>query len=373
MITDSLSTPTLIIDPARCRANARTMLAKAQKHGMRLRPHFKTHQSLEVGRWLREEGVAHATVSSITMARYFALEWEDITVAFPFNMHEMEQVKALANQITLGLTVENPEALQVLAEQLEKPVRIWVKVDAGYHRTGVPVQDLEMIRSLLRTAQAHEHMTPAGVIIHGGHSYDVHTHEAIEAIHLATLGGIALLRQALSVEFPGLEYSLGDTPACSTQNHFAGATEMRPGNFIFYDVMQHYIGSNALDQISVCMACPVVAKHPERNQVVVYGGGVHFSKDSTIDHTVPGGRKVMGLPVSFTEDGWGPVWNDSWVLKLSQEHGILQVPTDRLNQIAIGDWIGILPVHSCLTADLMGHYKTLDGEPVDHLREHRFV
>ncbi|HAA11370.1 MAG TPA: hypothetical protein DCE41_06555 [Cytophagales bacterium] len=81
----------------------------------------------------------------------------------------------------------------------------------------------------------------------------------------------------------------------------------------------------------------------------------------------------MGLPVSFTEDGWGPVWNDSWVLKLSQEHGILQVPTDRLNQIAIGDWIGILPVHSCLTADLMGHYKTLDGEPVDHLREHRFV
>ncbi|MEL6536712.1 MAG: alanine racemase, partial [Bacteroidota bacterium] len=82
MITDTLSTPTLLIDEARVRANARRMLAKAQKHGLRLRPHFKTHQSLEVGRWLREEGVQHATVSSLTMARYFAPEWNDITVAF---------------------------------------------------------------------------------------------------------------------------------------------------------------------------------------------------------------------------------------------------------------------------------------------------
>ena len=41
--------------------------------------------------------------------------------------------------------------------------------------------------------------------------------------------------------------------------------------------------SNSVEQIAVAMACPVVAVHKERNEVVIYGGGIHFSKERLED------------------------------------------------------------------------------------------
>ena len=368
MITDSLTVPTLLVDEERCRANVGRMVAKAEQHGLRLRPHFKTHQSLTVGRWLREEGVSHATVSSLRMAKYFAPEWPDITVAFPFNIHELETAKSLADTNKLGLTVENEVALRVIEKKIADPVRVWVKVDTGYHRTGVPASDIARIKSLLQRVAEHPHHIPAGVLIHAGHTYDVHGVSAVAQIHAETMAAVATLREALLPDFPDLDFSIGDTPSCSLMDNFEGATEIRPGNFVVYDVMQHFIGSNALEDIAVCMASPVVAKHPERNHVVVYGGGVHFSKDATQDLL---GNKVLGLPVLLTEDGWGAPIPEGRVVKLSQEHGIIYLPDAAFEQVKIGGWLGVLPVHSCLTADLMGSYLSLDGKLVDHLMAHR--
>ncbi|MCK5222536.1 MAG: alanine racemase, partial [Candidatus Aminicenantes bacterium] len=64
--------PTLILDSAKCRKNIRSMLKKAAESEASFRPHFKTHNSREIGRWFREEGVDKITVSSVKMAGYFA-------------------------------------------------------------------------------------------------------------------------------------------------------------------------------------------------------------------------------------------------------------------------------------------------------------
>ena len=52
-----LNAPALLIDEGRARANIRAMAAKADRAGAALRPHFKTHQSLAVGRWFAEASV----------------------------------------------------------------------------------------------------------------------------------------------------------------------------------------------------------------------------------------------------------------------------------------------------------------------------
>ena len=83
-----ITTPTLILDETKCKQNIANMYHKSQKHGVLLRPHFKTHQSLQVGRWFKEAGVSKIIVSSLQMASYFAPEWNDITVAFPVNVLE---------------------------------------------------------------------------------------------------------------------------------------------------------------------------------------------------------------------------------------------------------------------------------------------
>ena len=76
--------PTLLIDKAKCKANIKRMALKARQNDIEFRPHLKTHQSLEIGDWFRQEGVTKITVSSVAMAKYFAQDgWKDITIAFP--------------------------------------------------------------------------------------------------------------------------------------------------------------------------------------------------------------------------------------------------------------------------------------------------
>ena len=102
----TLTEPTLLLDKQKCIRNIQRMVEKAKKNNVVFRPHFKTHQSHEVGRWFRNEGVTRITVSSLTMAEYFAQDgWKDITVAIPVNVHEKERINRLASTITLNLLV----------------------------------------------------------------------------------------------------------------------------------------------------------------------------------------------------------------------------------------------------------------------------
>ena len=64
--------PTLLLDKIRCVNNIKAMKAKADTNKVILRPHFKTHQSHEVARWFRAEGVDKCAVSTLDMALYFA-------------------------------------------------------------------------------------------------------------------------------------------------------------------------------------------------------------------------------------------------------------------------------------------------------------
>ena len=61
------------------------MIDVFNKNNLFLRPHFKTHQSTEIGKWFKQKGLLNY-VSSISMAEYFSNEWNDITIAFPINI-----------------------------------------------------------------------------------------------------------------------------------------------------------------------------------------------------------------------------------------------------------------------------------------------
>src|SRR6476620_10300974 len=88
-----ITRPTLLLDEARCRRNIERMASKARRSNVRFRPHFKTHQSAQIGEWFREAGVNAITVSSVKMAEYFASHgWDDITIAFPANWREIEAI-----------------------------------------------------------------------------------------------------------------------------------------------------------------------------------------------------------------------------------------------------------------------------------------
>jgi D-serine deaminase-like pyridoxal phosphate-dependent protein len=132
--------------------------------------------------------------------------------------------------------------------------------------------------------------------------------------------------------------------------------------------MQLNIGVCNEEDISVALAAPVVAKHKDRNEIIVYGGAVHLSKDFIIDKN---GNKVFGYLVQFNKNGWGKIISGAYVKGLSQEHGIIKVNenADYFMRKKVGDIIGILPVHSCLTADLMGKYQTFSDKVITMMKK----
>jgi len=152
----------------------------------------------------------------------------------------------------------------------------------------------------------------------------------------------------------------------SLTDNFAGIDEIRPGNFVFYDLMQQAIGVCQYKDIAVALACPVIAVHPDRLEVVIYGGAIHLSKDYIKDEN---GKQVFGKIVWLTEDGWSEPVAETFVKSLSQEHGIIKTSKNNFEEFQPGKFIGILPVHSCLTTNLTASLLTTDGERIETIRK----
>ena len=360
---NQIQRPTLLLDKAKCLKNIDAMLARAKAADTALCPHFKTPQSRQIGEWFRERGVDKITVSSLEMAEYFAAaDWRDITVAFPLNIREMERVNDLASRIQLNLLIESTEVVEALDKGLKHAVHVFIKIDLGTNRSGVAADNFEEIDTLLDLIGKAKLLTFSGFLAHAGHSYAARGEAEIMQVQFSSLELMNRLKSRYSATYPNLELSLGDTPCCSVAKEWPGIDELRPGNFAFYDLMQWQIGACSLNDIAVALAAPVVAKHPERNEIVLYGGGVHLSKD----RLELAGKTIYGLVAKLTDKGWELPIATNYLRSVSQEHGIAVVSADFMAEIQVGDLLAILPVHSCMTADLMGSFMDFDGQKYDH-------
>jgi len=354
--------PTLVIDKEICQRNIERMVQRAKEHHLLFRPHFKTHQSAEIGEWVREFGVRAITVSSVRMAEYFTVAgWKDITIAFPMNLLEFNNIKRLASNISLNLTIENKETAELLTKKMEAPVGIYIKVDTGYNRTGIGVSKTGKIDAILEVIAHNKNLHFKGFLTHNGQTYNALSTNEIFSAHYEALLKLKTLKQHYKPVFPEVQVTIGDTPSCSIATNFNGVDEIRPGNFVFYDLMQMNLGVCSFGDIAVRLICPVVARHPSRNEVVIYGGAIHLSKESlqNVDGKNSFGRIVI------TKNGDKKLLSErNYVARLSQEHGILKISQKNIDSFAIGDLVEIIPVHSCLTANLSRNYITADGEEI---------
>jgi D-serine deaminase-like pyridoxal phosphate-dependent protein len=357
---DSIISPTLILNKERCLKNIRQMAEKAKEANACFRPHFKTHQSAIVGEWFRPFGVSAITVSSVSMAKYFSKNgWKDITIAFPVNIREIHAINDLAKSIHLELLAESVDSIRFLGENLKAQVGIWLKADVGANRTGIPVDDHHSFLSLAREINSIKKSDFKGILTHAGQTYHSDSVEGVKQIYRDATAKLQSLRESLHrAGFKEVKISWGDTPSCSLVEDLRGVNEIRPGNFVLYDYSQLHIGSGQEDNIAAAVACPVVAIHPDREEIVIHGGAIHLSKESLERNNMCTYGQVA-LPATT---GWGKLLPGGYVKSLSQEHGILSLPKKNLADIHIGDLVVIVPIHSCLTVNLFKRFITLDGE-----------
>ena len=345
---NTIQHPTLLIDKQKCLHNIRRMKSKADANNLVFRPHFKTHQSGIIGELFKKEGVEAITVSSVQMALQFIYSgWKNISIAIPFNLRETSVINLISQDVNINLLVDSIESIEHLCLHLKRKVGLFIKIDNGYHRTGLAYDDFDLIDKIIFITTGDEHLNFKGFLTHAGNTYDAKDKAEVLEIFEDNKSKLLYLKEKYKDLKPIISY--GDTPSCSIAEDFEGIDEIRPGNFVYYDLMQYELGSCSIEDIAVAVACPVISKNTERQEIVLYGGAVHLSKE----HLKKGDQNNYGLIVPVFTQAWGEPFEDTFIFNISQEHGVISTSKKIFNEINIGDLLGVLPVHSCLAANLM--------------------
>ena len=152
-----LPTPYIHVIQAIVLCNLKRLSDYTARHGLKLRPHAKTHKSLDVARWQLQHGAAGLTVAKPAEAEVFAEICDDLLLAYPVvDDSRATRVAKLANRLDMKVAVDSEIAVMALstaAVAAGATIGILVDLDVGLHRTGVqsPQAALELARKVERT------------------------------------------------------------------------------------------------------------------------------------------------------------------------------------------------------------------------------
>lgn len=359
-----LPTPSFIVDLDLVENNCRRMREKAAASDVVLRPHVKTHKTIEGARLQLGAETGPITVSTLAEAEFFAdAGFSDITYAVPIVPDKLDRVLRLQRRLkALHLLVDHQDAVSALdqfATSHATPLSVFIKVDCGYHRAGVDPESQRAIE-LARRIERSTSLALSGLLTHAGHSYHATGPAEIRAVAAEERRALAVLTERLEAKglSPGIR-SLGSTPTASVAEHFEGADEVRPGNYIFFDAFQASIGSCAWTDCAATVLASVISTQPEHRQILTDAGALALSKDPGATH-IEGAQPSYGVVV----DG-GRILPRMRLTRLSQEHGQIETDSESAaGEMRIGDKIRIIMNHSCLTAAMFDRYHVVRGDQV---------
>lgn len=363
---DALPTPSLLLDLDVLEANLRRMQTLADRNRVRLRPHVKTHKCIEIARRQAALGARGLTVSTFHEAKAFlAAGFDDLTWALPNPLSRLDELLALPEQATLRVLVDDLEAAKMIEARAQKSGRrlhIFIKIDCGYHRAGIDPRSEDALR-LAELLARSKTLAFDGILTHAGHSYHAKTQGEVRAIARQELE--VMLEFKARAEQHGLpvqEISIGSTPTLANATELPGATELRPGNYVFFDYTQVALGSCTLADCALTVLASVISHQKNADWFVTDAGALSLSKDTGPDHL--SGPNSMGLV--FADYASRTLATDVGFEQLSQEHGLVRAgsPEALRGRYPVGARVRVLEMHSCLTAASFDAYQVVRGDRV---------
>ena len=303
------------------------------------------------------EGCEGITVSTMAEARFFGeAGFRDITYAVPLAPARAQEALTLARSLDrLNLIVDDTvavDAIEATAREQGLRASVLMKVDCGYHRAGVDPEGSAAVALARRLADCRW-IDFVGVLTHAGHAYGCRNVEGVQEVaeqERAVTVGCAERLRAEGIEVK--EVSVGSTPTMSVAKRMGGVTEVRAGNYVFYDAFQAALGSCTASDPAFTVLATVIGRYPHRGAVVLDAGALALSKDL-------GARQVdpdAGFGVLMPPDQ-SRAWKHLRLYALSQEHGHVAMRGDLGDvDLRVGDKVRIVPNHSCLSAALFDRY-----------------
>jgi D-serine deaminase-like pyridoxal phosphate-dependent protein len=349
-----VATPAVLIDERRMRANVERMQSLADRHGLSLRPHVKTHKSLELARIQSDAGAFGFTASKPAEAEVFLRGGVgSLTVAYPLlDVETIGQLLDAAGGADLRLVVDSAEgiaAASAAARRRSARLPVFIEIDVGLRRCGV-TPTASLLCPLARAVDRDPGLTLAGILSHAGHAYAAPGLDAVRAIATDELALVRHARQLIEHDGIAVEtVSIGATPTVLASAAFDGVDEIRPGNYIFLDAMQVALGVARREEVALSVLTTIVARNDE--YYIVDAG----SKTLSSDKGAHGSEGVRGFGEAYEasdEDSIRRAFGEApqyAVARLSEEHGFVErAGTD----LAIGTRLRITPNHACPVVNL---------------------
>jgi D-serine deaminase-like pyridoxal phosphate-dependent protein len=257
----------------------------------------------------------------------------------------------LPERTTLTVALDSLTAIDDLAAAAriaDRPIRVYVELDLGMHRVGVPRVDDAI--ALARAVCERPPLDFAGIAFYPGHVRDPVAEQSpkLEALNQALGDSIDAFDRA------GLRprvVSGGSTPTMWQTHELAGVTELRPGTYVYNDRTTAAIGACSWDECALTVLATVVS-------TAVPGQAV-----------IDAGTKALGRePMRGTDaaDGFGCILEhpDVIVKSMSEEHGILDLSSTGWRP-EVGERVRVIPNHVCIVVHLNDTIAGVRGDMVE--------
>ena len=347
-VLEATQTPFLAVHLDRVRANVARMLELTGGPD-RWRPHLKTTKTPQVWAELVAAGLRCFKCATTREARVLAelLEAEDVEgdlcLAYPLRGPGLEVLGRLARRhrgLTLSVLCEDPD----LVPRIPPEVSIFVDVNSGMHRTGIPIDDTGAVLAVARAA---------GERLRGLHGYDGHQYAPDLEVRRRAIfeghGRLLELRSALLASGLAVgELITSGTPAFRGALEYPGFERLEgtvhrvsPGTVVYHDGRSAEENPGlGLEPAAVVMSR--VVSHPAPGLATCDAG----SKSIAAEAGDPCAR-VVGRP-------------DLEALTPSEEHLPLRASGDRPRPER-GEVLALVPRHVCPTVNLAEEALLVDG------------
>ena len=347
-------TPEIVIDLDVVRSNIDRVAAIAGGLGVAVRPHTKTHKLPQIARMQIEAGAVGVQVAKLGEAEVMAdAGVDDILVGYPIvGDRKLARLAQLAERTSLSVTVDSDEVaagISRVARDRGLTIMVLVELDTGLRRLGL-VPGPAAVEFALRIATLPG-LELAGVFTHEGHVY-TQAHDDAERERLTREACQAAVDTAEEIRrrgHPAPVVSVGSAGTFRFAVRCPGVTEVRPGTYVFNDRSQIAQGAATAANLAAFVVTTVVGR-PTPDRIVIDAGTKVLASDRML---------VADPPASF---GW-VMGHDDWsVARLSEEHGVVEVPADA--DVRIGDRLVIVPNHVCPTINLASAVTVIEGGEV---------
>src|SRR5258707_1637730 len=339
-IAREYGTPAAVIDMDRVERNIARIQAACDAAGVANRPHIKTHKSPVIATMQIKAGAKGITCQKLGEAEVMADAGID-GMLISYNLigeEKMARLGALQAKAHMTVAVDNSVVVAGLPQAASasgRPLSVVVECDTGRKRAGVETPE-EAI------ALAREIAASKGLSFTGFMLYPTETGWAeAQKFYDEALAG---------VRAHGLDatmVSTGGSPNLKNLGKLKGATEHRPGTYIYNDRMQAAAGAADWDDCALNIYATVVSRAgPDRGHLA--------AGSKTLTSDTGGGLDGHGLILEHPE---------ARIARFAEEHGFLDLTRSNTRPV-VGDVVRIVPNHVCVVVNMMDEVSMGGGDEI---------